>query len=248
VPPDGLALRLNARLGVETSGGNVTAWHDVSGNGHMATQGTPAAQPTLQPNVMEAKPVVHFDGGDSLVLPTPSDLGIQGQDYEMFIVARSASSAIQFLIAGDKEDYEIHLNGDAGARFIPNGYSSGAGASDLGAATDYTDGEPHIFAARLLAGTGHAGIVRVDGVESTDLTAFDGRSSANDPLLLGQREDGSYRLSGDIAEVLIYDRVLTAAERRAVEDYLRLTWITPEPASIVLVAGGLVALLRRRGR
>jgi len=246
VGTDGLCVWLDASRGVETgSGGAVTAWRDLSGNGHDAT--APGAAPTLVDGELQGKPVVHFAGSQYLELPAPDDLGILSQDYEMFLVARSSAGSVQFLIGGTYEHYEIHLNGSPGARYIPNGYVSDPDASDLGASGAFTDGEAHIFAARLLGGDDYHGVVRVDGLDSTDLTDGDDRSAANGALQLGRRAGGTpYYLTGDIAEVLIYDHELTDAEREAVEQYLHSKWVVPEPASVGLVGAGLLVLLRRR--
>ena len=99
---------------------------------------------------LNGRDVIRFSGGQELELPTTGTLGMQNSDYEIFIVGRSSNGGIQFLSAGDSnETYELHLNGDAGARFIPNGYAGGAGASDLGSVRAYTNGQPHVFDVRV---------------------------------------------------------------------------------------------------
>jgi len=55
--------------------------------------------------------------------------------------------------------------------------------------------------------------------------------------------------SGQIGEVLAYDRWLTDPERQEVETYLANKWLVPEPTTMGLLAlGGLAALRRRRSR
>lgn len=56
-----LALWLRADLGVTTSGSNVTAWADQSGNARDFTQGTDALRPTLSTG-SHGKPVLVFTG------------------------------------------------------------------------------------------------------------------------------------------------------------------------------------------
>ena len=56
---------------------------------------------------------------------------------------------------------------------------------------------------------------------------------------------------GDVAELLIYDDILTTTERESVESYLTDKWASqavPEPASFILIglAGFCVMAVRRR--
>jgi hypothetical protein len=214
VPKNNLKLRLRADRGVTVSSSLVSEWDDISSNGNNATQSTGANQPAFIAGAMNNMPAMRFDGSSSyLSLPTSTSLGIQSHAYEMFIVARTSSSDIQFLMGGNTmEQFEYHLNGAVGARFIPTSSTY----LDVGTVGAYTDGKPHIFAARASA-TG--GAVRVDGVDGGTTTATITSSSANQ-LQLGTRADGTYRFNGDIAEVLIYDTVLTSAQRDSVEKYL----------------------------
>ncbi len=48
-------------------------------------------------------------------------------------------------------------------------------------------------------------------------------------------------LTGDIAEILIYDTALSSTDRQAVEQYLSDKWFTPvpEPSSIVFLLTAL---------
>ena len=55
-------------------------------------------------------------------------------------------------------------------------------------------------------------------------------------------------LLGDIAEVILYDRVLTTAERQGVEEYLYAKYFIPEPTTLSLLALGGLGLLARRRR
>jgi hypothetical protein len=212
---------------VADGSGNVTTWADRSGNGNDAT---PGISPTLTPNAIAGQPVVSFAGAIRHVnLPDTSTLGIASSDYEIFVVAQSGSSSVQFLTAGGtaagNEDYELHLNGDAGARFIPEERPGGdpADFADIGSPGQFTDGAPHLFSIRVGADTG---VIKADGLYSGDNVAG-AQNAANRVLTLGVRGDGGYPLNGDIAEVLVYDRALTPSERLAVEEYLSAKWGTP---------------------
>lgn len=224
-PPvtDGLTLWLAADGAIRLDNrGRVMLWGDMRAGGntktHNAWQNTFDRRPTFAESAIAGRPAVRFDGNDFLMLATPSDLGILGSDYEMFLVARTVSPLIQFLIAGGVEDFEIHLNGEAGARFIPSSYELGQGASDLAANGAYSDGKPHLYAGRIRADG--RGVLQVDGRDTADLTTGDARSVNNAYLRLGMRMNDTYGLQGDIAEVLIFRGALSDQQRAKVSDYL----------------------------
>jgi len=213
VPKNNLKLRLRADQGVTSSGDSVSEWDDMSGNGNNATQSNSAYQPLYVAGMMNNMPAIRFNGTNSyLSLPTSTALGIQNHDYEMFIVARSSSSNIQLLLSGNTiEQFEYHLNG-VGARFIP----ITATYLDEGTSGTYTDGKPHVFEAHA-SSTG--GGMSVDGVNGGTTTA-NILSSDGGILRIGEQSDGTLHFNGDIAEVLVYDTVLTSAQRDSVEQYL----------------------------
>lgn len=246
IPTTGLASWLAADRGVVTDGGgNVTQWVDLSGNGHDAVPGN---SPSLVANTMAGKPAVHFAGGvQHLNIHDAATLGLQNSDYEMFLVARSSSGAIQFLTAASHgagtEHYEIHLNGSAGARFIPDNDVTNTPDryADIGAPGAYTNGKPHVFNVRVEADTG---IIRVGGMESAD-TVTGAQSASAQWLTLGVRGTAQYSLVGDIAEVLIYNQPLTAEQRVQVEQYLSRRWwahYTPAGFSLAETGGSMVNL------
>ncbi|MCS7305833.1 MAG: LamG domain-containing protein [Thermoguttaceae bacterium] len=227
IPTTGLSVWLKSDAGLVVDGsGYVQTWQDQSGQGNHATQSTSGIQPSKVDNFWAGRPVVRFDGSDDrLQLPTTAGLGIQNHDYEMFLVARSQSSGIQFIISGGvNEHYEVHLNstaGGQGVRFIPNPPWT-TQAVDYGTHQQFTNGAFHAFGARV---DGNIGYIRVNGVQSTD-TATGAQSTQNVNLYLGTRGNAaSYPLGGDLAEVLIYKRALTPAERTQVETYLMDRWL-----------------------
>jgi len=215
IPSSNLKLHLRADGGVISLSSAVSEWNDLSGNGNNASQGTGANQPALVSNSLNGNPVIRFNGStSSLALPASSTLGIQSNPYEMFMVAKSSSSNVQFLIAGGYENFEYHLNG-VGARFIPLQTSPGT-YLDLGTTGTYTDGNAHIFSARA---SSSGGAVRVDGADGGTSSA-NILSSNSGALQLGVRSAGGYYFSGDIAEVILYNTNLSTSDRSTVEHYL----------------------------
>jgi hypothetical protein len=207
-----------------TSDNRVVVWEDMltgdNKEAHNARQLFPQRRPRYIPDAFAGCPAVRFDGDDYLALPPLPQLGVSGEPYEMFIVARSSSPGIQFLISGGTEEFELHLNGDAGARFIPSGYFAGGGASDIEVPGRFSDGAPHLFHARLLPDQGFRGVIEVDGRVSADGTTGDSRAFSDLGLQLGVRHDRSFALLGEIAEVLIYRVAVTESERQSIQSHL----------------------------
>ncbi|MBX2977120.1 MAG: T9SS type A sorting domain-containing protein [Ignavibacteriaceae bacterium] len=209
-----LVLWLRADKGITSSSGSVSGWDDISSSNNNASQNTSANQPSIAENVINGNPALNFNGISSkLTLPTSISMGIQSNPYEMFIVAKSSSGDVQFLIAGGaNEHFEYHLNGAAGARFIP----VTSFYLDKEIAGSYTNGNAHVFSAKASIS---GGAVSVDGIEggtsSSSLLSSNGSS-----LLLGARSDNSYYLNGSIAEVILYNSNLSLSDRSTVEQYL----------------------------
>jgi len=66
-------------------------------------------------------------------------------------------------------------------------------------------------------------------------------------LQLGSVNSGEDWFKGDIAEVIIFDGVLSNADIKQVNDYLLAKYVpVPEPATMSLLALGGLALLRRK--
>jgi hypothetical protein len=241
----GMTAWLRADAGVTFDAQNrVSAWQDQSSAGNSALQATTAWQPSYVKNAVKGTlPVIRFGGGTPahLNLATTGQLGMAAHDYEIFLVARTSGDGTQFLTAGGFTDgyekFELHLNGVAGARFIPSiaatGSTSGGDIfADLGSPGDYSNGAFHVFDARVANGIG---ILRVDDEESADVVTGAQNPDTARPLTLGVRGDATFPLEGptaggavaDILEVLVYDRALSTAERQQVEDYLKMRAALP---------------------
>ncbi|QNN22842.1 FecR domain-containing protein [Planctomycetales bacterium ZRK34] len=224
---DALALWLTADHGVETDAqGRVRFWRDTGeANQLVAVQDDEAQRPTWAPIALNGRPAIMLDGKSSMRLPSTVQLGLYESDYEVFFVAHTQSQAIQFLLAGAEnglERFELHLGGDAGVRFIPNGVRSPIGPlrndnfADI-ASERVAPGVAHIYTARV---TDNVGYVGLDGIESDDRVRHGSRSAFAGELLIGKRSTGALGFHGAIAEVLIYRGRLIDGQRAAVLAYL----------------------------
>lgn len=217
-----LAIWLAADRGIERdSDGRVRSWHDSRARvDHFAVQNGPASRPAWTVDGINTRPAVRFAGQQYMQLPTTESLGIASGDYEVFIVARTDDPGVQFLVAGSHatgvENYELHLNGGVGLRFIPSKLNDPAGYADAGRQGD-TVGAAHVFHGRIV---GDTATVAIDGADSDDTVTLAGREPWVGELTIGMRGDAGYPLRGDITEVLIYNASLSIEDRSAVYEYL----------------------------
>ncbi|MBO6522749.1 MAG: T9SS type A sorting domain-containing protein [Balneolaceae bacterium] len=213
IPTTNLALHLDAGRGITAFGDTLNTWKDLSGNDNDGFENNSIRKPMVADSVINNQRAVRFNGSNWVTLPTASTLGIQNSDYEVFIVAKSATShsSTEFLIAGSSERYELHVNGAAGARFIPTASTY----IDIGTAGNFTDSTAQLFNARA---TSTQAVLSVNR-SSTELSV-DAHSADAETLYLGVRADNSGFLNGDIAEVIIYTDILSDNDRRKVESYL----------------------------
>ncbi len=215
LPSNNLTLHLDAGRGFTTSNDSISVWADLSGNDHDATQDNLSRRPVVQDSAINGQTGLRIHSGlNYITLPTAADLGIQNNDYEAFVVAKSrtSNSSTAFLMAGSIENFELHVNGSAGARFIPNS----GNYIDAGSIGDFSDAEAHLFNVEATSTYGKVKVNR--SVSSIDSSSAHSSYSGN--LYLGIRFNNSLQFDGDIAEVIIYNSVLSESDRRTVESYL----------------------------
>lgn len=209
VPPlPGPLLWFDAsRLRGYSTGDLVGTVPDLSGNGWSAVQATAAARPTYQPNVLNGFPVLRFDGSNDIV-STPS-LALAGAGMAMFaVLAQRVSQAGNIRAIGWNGTNVAKIQVGASHGNIIAAYTSGGAIT--GSATPMAQGAFGVC-------TFYFDNVRlysyVNGANSANAAASGGVTTA--PCDIGGGA-GSF-LDGDVAEVIVYDRVLTTAERQTVE-------------------------------
>jgi len=224
IPSEKIAVHFRSDNGTSTTvdGEAISSWSDLNGSGFSAFQNTIGNEPLYYSNQVSGFPVLRFNGTtSSLTIPSPSDLGILGNSYEIYLVAKSNSSAIQFLIGGEVGNFEIHLNGGVGARVVAK-----TGGSYLDAGTDqmYVDNEIHLFHIQI---SDSGSSFWVDG-NLLDTDNSDLRSSvSSDSMVIGKRMDGSFNFNGDIAEIILFNQLLSEVEKSYIDNYLKFRYQNP---------------------
>ena len=210
VPFGSLKLWLKADSGLLRDAPNtsINLWADQSGNGNHATQPVKAAQPVWVPGALGDHPAVQFNGGSAFKVPNfLNGLG----SAEAFVVLKVAGTSGALWEFGDAPN--------------PNAYPAADGSisDDFGSTTVQSLGIPpqplnqfHVYEVSSQRNNWQAWI---NGclLYQTSETSFNSVSFAAG-LTLGASQGGYF--SGDIAEVLVFDRPLATSERAAVNQYL----------------------------
>ncbi|MCD6057321.1 MAG: hypothetical protein K0Q89_851 [Thermomicrobiales bacterium] len=211
--PGALTHRFRSDYGVATSSGAVTQWDNMVAANH-ATQSVSLNRPTLTLAALGTHPGITFDGTNAF-LDVAGDGTVGARTY--IIVARTSKTATYRLFdhgtvglcAINSDPRAILLMGGSNYRYF----------NDFAAADD---GAAHVFTVEI-AGAAQADIssarLIADGAAQTPSTTLASAAvSAWSGMRLG---GGSARFAGDMFEVLIYNRVLTATELGTVHLYLR---------------------------
>lgn len=245
---DNLILWLESTLdtsfiAIEAQDNNVAAndgisiWYDLqqsSNSGHNATSSSTTNNPKYYANCINGLPCARFNGTTNKL---DVDIGaLAGNDYTIFLVEQRRSNNIGIIIGRNSSP--------SSNTSIEIGYNSlGEGLFAQGSSADY-----YKFGTSPAIGTYSSPIARLhtftnpyqkngvtisyhhlNGLQSTlsasgspsftNLTAF---SSAN--IGSGYFNGAEQHFNGDIGELIIYNRALSAEEQKSIEDYLLKKW------------------------
>lgn len=226
-----------------SNGSPIANWPDASGNGDNATQTNGSQMPSLATNAINGLPVVHFNTTNSTYLEFPRP--VQG-DFTIICLFRSTqglnSGTLYYQGAGLVNGEVAGVVNDFGTCLFANGtVCAGTGNPDtaVNSSPGFNDGQPHIFTFTRTQKTGSLALY-VDGTLQGTATAGTETLSAPSVLVLGAQQTLLNFLTGDIAEVKIYNGALSDADRIADEGSLRCKYGlgsgTPPPAPQNLAA------------
>lgn len=213
VPTDliGCQLWLKASDIAGSDGTAVSAWDDASGNARNFVQATGANQPTLKTgaNGINSQNVVRFDGTtDFLTSSATVENIIDGSAGTAIIVAKIGSALATDAILCDSGANLVYGINATGWRVTSEAETENVAVSVstsyiLWAKHDGTNFYTRINRTVWPAGSG-------DGIVGT-LTGT---------LILGDRTGASEFFTGDIAEIIVFDRVLDEGEATLMRTYL----------------------------
>ena len=229
----GLQLWLDASELALADTDPVSSWTDVSGHGRHAVQAVAGKQPTFRTGILNGKPGVLFDGGDGIRYGAPG-----------FSLGASTVFCV-FKLIGAGILYE-HALGSGAARYMfgTTGDSiqvqSASATSGKDRAANWAIDNVAKITSHVFNGTHASHKLYIDGTEQTMTDAVGRTGNPGTTLIngvwdVGSRNDAdSLWSTGYIFELLVYDRLLNALERIAVENYLgRKYGITVTPSTPV---------------
>lgn len=202
----GLSLWLKADAGVTLSGSNVTAWADQSGNARNATA---TDTPTL--TTISGKTFVDFAGGYL------SGNEVLSQPYATIMAVANFTSLREVEAIFEQVDLEggynmVFYRGHFGANSIFAIYN---GAS-FGSIATTNNNQTYLFGVTV---DGAFGSLYLNA--TADEVGDSGEFTPSGPYNIGRFEGQSATTTEmRMAEIVVYNRVLTTPERQQVEAYL----------------------------
>ena len=198
-------------------------WQDKSTNAFIATQSSAIARPTYKTNLIYSKPAIRFSTNQSLVIPQMQN----GTAHTWFVVHSFPSAQRGLIYCGDNtmtglEPYSTTASGFAVHK---------NGVYDYGAANSGNSGQWYMETFAAPKGNVSASSLYVNG---SPLPMVFGSGSDNAVTCgtsfgigVGNITTGDI----DVAEIIIYNRVLTNLERKQVECYLGQKYNIQSPCS-----------------
>jgi hypothetical protein len=193
---------------VASDGDTIGCWFDKSGTGNNFTQGTAASEPTYKTAIQNSNSVVRFDGSDSLT-KTMASVGA----HTIFVIGRNNTTS-----AGYKGVITTALNGlyylvsGGSGDFTLNDYNGGDHQSSIGTVNTF------FTYTGAYDGAGTADRYKNEVIFEAGATGDTSRTYSN----IG--DTGGAVLTGDIAEILIYDTKLNSTQMGNVNAYLKAKW------------------------
>jgi hypothetical protein len=225
IPQQQLKLWLKADQGVSVAAGKVSAWTDQSGSGTHAAQATGASQPTFVASAFNGRPALQFDGVDDFLT---FNLPLSGLTGMTIVLVSASTSATQDGTSNGATNSAIFWNETSDwctvslspyQRVIRYHFGTGQ-VNDL---PSYTRPSPigSTYSTTIVTKNGASESLYVNGSQvysaGNKLTTL---RNVNTTGNLGRGYNNNTYFAGQIAEVLVYTKPLTDAERQSVEQYL----------------------------
>jgi hypothetical protein len=224
IPTNGLVLGLDASTLTSTlaDGAGVSTW---SGTGATAT-GSGSARPTLVTDGIGGVASVRFNGVDDYL-----SLGSGFEDFtggvSMFVVARPSElqSGFKLVAIGNgagQHNIVLGRAGDSsGLQYFTSNSSGSVGWFNTGSALAVN--QPQLISVTQPGGAANTAVTATVSVNHSIVGSggvYVPPVTTRSSNYLGRSYWNEGRFAGDLAEVLIYNRTLTAAETTTITNYL----------------------------
>jgi hypothetical protein len=242
-------------------GNAVTQWSDLSGLNNHFTQTNATRQPTWVPGVLNGRPTIRFDGTGGSTAASTSDwlqadgAGLNTPDrtlFTFFAVTYDTADPFSLFDSATRVQNPFRF-GAFGAGFPTPRFNVEFWDRSPGVALSLNSAGSVISIAGSRDGSNNRvldvremstlGTTNTSGVGNTNPVRWGGNAggllganaNANPKIGTINGGDGGFYYDGDVAELVIYNGTLNAADRAAVENYLRdeyaLQFVPPPPTS-----------------
>jgi hypothetical protein len=211
--PNGSILWLKAENGVTQIGRKVQQWMDQSNGKLLATQLIPENQPELIDDGINHLPVIRFNGINSY-LNGPATYPVHADYTVSIILSINNFSLTNSILAG--ATHEIYLNGGKNPIVMHGDFSAQSFSS--------------------IPITDQPTIITLVFRQSSQFASFYINGQFADSSYIGTNNDstiyiGSIRnyslMSGDLAEIIFYNKILSMQEQSQLENYLSTKYAIP---------------------
>ena len=211
--------------GVTRTGGAVTAWNDLSGKGNTVSQATASLEPAYTAGGINGMGSLTFNAQPYLVGSNAAFSTNLFNESTVFVVSNQANSTQSSMVASTGAysvnprwnlrlsdtgvtnfDFNLKTVGSITAQDVPNGPAVWTAAGSISTLAQY---------------------VRKDGNTLSTSTGPGGSATGNFPLVIGAKAAPgltSYQYDGQLGEMLMFNRYLSASETMQVEGYLACKW------------------------
>ena len=203
---------------ITQSGGKVSKWDDLSGNGNHATQGAGADQPTTGQQTIGGKNAIRFDGTDKLILT--SEITYNSIDgYTVFAVCKPTAF-------GGSESGHVILGGAVGSAQIR--------IDDTPTKLQWVRTQQAIIQTldqTLLTGTNYIFGGKINSSDSLLFTNTTKSNVSTNPVftsgfnMIGGLNSSAFDdFIGDVGEIIVYKSQLSFEKMNEIGDYLSNKW------------------------
>lgn len=223
VPCENIEAWFKADAGVATSGSDVTTWTDQGPDSNDATQTTSGFRPDLGTDIFNFNPAIRFDGSDDR-LTTTLDIGEDVfEDLTIFSVYEPDVDSAGGPWGNDDGGWDRFILDLAS---LNNTISTGAGGTPANNKQNITDlfqtVLPTLATLQYDEDVTDGSFVHVNGSTTATFTAGQGPQSDSNFSIGWDGDDNNF--DGDVAEVVIFDSLLTAVQRQRIESYLAIKY------------------------
>lgn len=210
----GNVLWLRADQKVTLNGTTVSQWDDLSGNGHNVSQATAGIQPAYHASGgSNGQPYLTFSTAiDSVLVGSPATPLTDATNWTIFAVQQASSTTMSGVSVA------------VGSQTAVNGYAlstNGGTRNVLQQALKFCPDGAQTTAWEIWSAQGGTDVsLSVNGVAQALSGASNQINTPTAALRIGSRDVPDYYWDGGIAEVIIYDRILSASEIAQVTSYL----------------------------